>query len=156
MTKKKIIRENTPKQLVEVELFNPKLTTKIMICYWSDCCKELENLGHHLYVEHLENIPKNYNEYYCLWRNCHCKTVFKYKSHLILHLRDHVSGKLENETPKNERAVVNRQETIQIIPALPTDKDDAHYEVVAEYGCRISCPIQNCKQVTFYSLFSKT
>lgn len=124
-----------------------------MICNWSDCCKELENLGHHLYVEHLENIPKNNKEYYCLWRNCHCETVFKYKSHLILHLRDHLSGKLETSVAPNNEQPVYRQETIQIIPALPGDEDDAHYEVVADYGRRISCPIQNCKQVINFFLF---
>ena len=118
------------------------------MCYWSDCGEEFENLGHHLYVEHLENIPNNNKPFYCLWRNCHCKRVFKYKSHLILHLRDHLSGKVQVGDPtESENTVAQRQETIQIIPALPGVGDDAHYEVIADYGSRIKCPIQNCKQV---------
>ena len=135
----------------EGALTNHKKKFEKMICHWSDCGGDFENLGHHLFVEHLESIPRSYTEFYCLWRNCDCETIFKYKSHLVLHLRDHLSGKIKMDDTSKQ--VVHQQETMQIIPAVPGDQDDAHYEIIANYGSRIRCPIQNCKQGSFLLFF---
>ena len=61
-----------------------------MNCEWDACQAKADDLGAHIYHAHIEPMRKDLGAFTCKWRGCKHRKVYKYKSHLGLHLKDHL------------------------------------------------------------------
>ena len=156
-----------------------------MECAWQNCSEKCEDLGDHLYYGHLEPIPKDFGQFKCEWRDCNHSTVYKYKSHLTMHLRLHLeeAEKLLDQSPfestqssdekTNElafsfgNAVISDSDTDIDKDWLPlnnenlSEKDSTDIaddnEIICNEGDRLSCPENSRKAVSIGSTsFTKT
>ena len=103
-----------------------------MNCQWDTCDEKADDLGDHIYYAHLEELRKDLGAFTCKWRGCKHKQVYKYKSHLALHLSDHLNGNESAHTGLGEGWSYMEADTI-----------------VCDLSERIACPDQSCKKVTF-------
>ena len=157
-----------------------------MECAWQNCSEKCQDLGEHLYYDHLESIPKDFGHFKCEWRNCNHSTVYKYKSHLTMHLRLHLeeAEKLLDKIPfestqssdekTNElsfsfaKAVTTESDADKDKDWLPGN-DENHSqedspviflenEIICNEGDRLACPENSCNAVSIkcLTLLTKT
>ena len=105
-----------------------------MICEWDACHEKADDnqtLGAHIYHAHIEPQPKELGAFTCKWRGCNSRPVFKYRSHLALHLNDHLNGNLSNETELGSGWSYMDANTI-----------------VCNFSERLACPDKSCELVS--------
>ena len=118
-----------------------------MICGWENCTEKSENLGDHIYYKHLEHIPKDFGAFKCKWRFCNHKTVYKYKSHLSLHLRHHLkecSGVDKNQNVQPSQVDSSSSK----IDDKTTQSGSAECYVEYKEGEKVTCPVASCNVVS--------
>ena len=101
-----------------------------MNCQWNWCHDKADDLGDHIYYIHLEPVRKDLGAFTCKWRGCNHTKVYKYKSHLALHPKDHLNGNVSADTGLGVGWSY-----------MEADK------IVCDLRDRIACPDQSCKKV---------
>ena len=126
-----------------------------MICGWENCTEKNENLADHIYYTHLEHIPKDFGKFKCKWRFCDHETIYKYKSHLSLHLRQHLKEYSEADTKENAQSG-QIDKTRSKVDDKTTQSGSVECYVEYKEGEKITCPEASCNVVslTFHAEIS--
>ena len=109
-----------------------------MNCEWDACHEKADDLGAHIYHAHIEPQRKDLGAYTCKWRGCSQRPVFEYRSHLALHLKDHLNGNLLAHTGLDTGWSYMEANTI-----------------ICDLKDRLACPELSCDKVGLFEISKK-
>lgn len=89
---------------------------------------------------HLQQATVDTARFRCAWRNCTDDTVYKYKSHLTLHLRCHL---IVNNQVNNDEILSNKfRSSSGVEKKTDVELSLATNEIICNEGDRLACPEQ--------------